>query len=52
MNGPREVRAPSSSAESLEHARSDLALALLGRGAEDVLPSQVVFMPSRRSRRR
>jgi HEPN domain-containing protein len=43
MSGPHEVFPPGSPRDWIEHARSDLALARLGRDSEDVLPAQVCF---------
>lgn len=43
MSGPHDLVPPGSPREWIEHARSDLALARLGRDAEDVLSAQVCF---------
>ena len=43
MSGPHDLVPPGSPREWIEHARSDLALARLGRDAQDVLPAQVCF---------
>ena len=43
MNGPHDRVPPGSPREWIEGARSDLALARLGRDAADVLPAQVCF---------
>lgn len=43
MNGQHDKRLPGSPQEWLNHAASDLALANLGAGAEDVLPEQICF---------
>jgi HEPN domain-containing protein len=43
MSGPRDALPAGSPQEWIGHARSDLALARLGRDADDVLPAQVCF---------